>query len=430
MVCSVYRTQVSVFMNYNPFTVTGFAERLQAALAQQSMSQSQLATMLGVSRSTVTSWVRYGTLPDAGLLGKLCDSLGCSADWLLGLKTHIEKQDAPGSLHWVEQIPPLIRGVQREQIEYGIRLFNLLVMENRSAEEVRAATGRLVLQAALRSGAIRLTQVKRNVALEDGIRARYPGLKDVVVADAPLNYDDSIIRTELVTFLAANTVLTQAVRESAIGLGSGYTLLRLCEQSIPGIDQFSGTRWVPLLAFAPENTSDYDANTLARLMAMRHPGSQAMLLPHPGECTTKRMKAIQAETLRWTKNVQTIFVSVSGVDRRDRSGRAYLYAEFRSADYAAEAPDLRAAYAELPSGFGAELLRYLLDENGQIISSDPAVGAQVDLDILRYNCAMIGKVCIVAARAYKAQAVATCLRNGLANAIVVDSEIGEYLVAS
>ncbi|MBZ0280101.1 MAG: helix-turn-helix domain-containing protein [Anaerolineae bacterium] len=417
-------------MNYNPFTVTGFAGRLQAALAQQGMSQSQLATVLGVSRSTVTSWVRYGTLPDAGLLGKLCDSLRCSADWLLGLKTHIEKQDVPESLHWVEQIPPLISGVQREQIEYGIRLFNLLVTENRSAEEVRAANGRLALQAALRSGAIRLTQVKRNAALEDGIRARYPGLKDVVVADVPLNYDDSIIRAELVTFLAANTVLTQAVRESAIGLGSGYTLLRLCEQSIPSIDQFSGTRWVPLLAFAPENTNDYDANTLARLMAMRHPGSQAMLLPHPDECTTKRMKAIQAETLRWMKNVQTIFVSVSGVDRRDRSGRAYLYAEFRSADYAAEAPDLRAAYAELPSGFGAELLRYLLDENGQIISSDPAVGAQVDLDILRYNCAMIGKVCIVAARAYKAQAVATCLRNGLANAIVVDSEIGEYLVAS
>lgn len=417
-------------MNYNPFAVTGFAERLQEALAHQNMSQSQLATVLGVSRSTVTSWVRYGTLPDAGLLGKMCDSLGCSADWLLGLKTHIEKQDVPGNVQWIEQIPPFISGTQREQIEYGIRLFNLLVTENRSAEEVRAANGRLALQAALRSGAIRLTGVKRSTPLEDAIRARYPGLKDVVVADVPLHYDDSIIRTELVTFLAANSVLTQSVRERAIGLGSGYTMLRLCEQSIPSIDQFSGTRWIPLLAFARENTNDYDANTLARLMAMRHPGSQAMVLLHPAECATKRMKAFQAETQRWMKNMQTVFVSVSGVDRRERSGRSYLYAEFRSADYGAEAPDLRAAYAELKDGFGAELLRYLLDEHGQVISSDPAVGAQVDLDILRYNCAMIGKVCVVAARAYKARAVATCIRNGLANSIVVDSEIGAYLVGN
>ncbi len=419
---------------YNPFVVAGFAGRLGMALEQKRFSQSQLAAALGVSRSTVTGWMRYGKLPDGGLLAKLCDTLGCSADWLLGLKTHIEKQDASSGIHWIEQIPPFLNASQREQIEYGIRLFNQFVGENCSAAELRTdangQTNRWALQAALRSGAIRLTQVARNSKLESAVQRLYPALKEVIVADVPEGCDDTLTRVELVTFLAATQMLTQVVRESAVGLGSGYTLLRLCEQSIPGIDRFSGTHWIPLLAFAPENSSDYSANFLARLMSIRHPGSQAVYLPHPGECTTKRMKEIQRQALDWMKNLQTIFVSVSGVDRRDRSGKTHLLAEFRSADYATEAPDLRRAFAELSGqpAFGAELLRYLLDENGQVISRDAAVGSQIDLDILRYHAEMIGRVCIVAACAYKARAVQTCIRTGLANALVIDSEIAEVLL--
>lgn len=411
-----------------------FAQRLQNLLEQNHISQSQLAQKLMVSRSTVTGWLRYGKLPDAGLLAQLCATLGCSADWLLGLSTHIEKQNADGSVRWLEQIPPYIQGFQREQIDYGLRLFNQFVTENRSAGEIRNAFNHqhigAALQAALRSGAIRLTHVARDETLEAQLKQAYPVLKEVIVAGVPQHYDDTIIRVELVTFLATTHMFTGIIRQSAVGLGSGYTLLRLCEQSIPGIDQFSGTTWIPLLAFAPDNTSDYSANYLARLMSARHPGSKALYLPHPIECVSPEMQAIHTETTRQMRNVQAIFTSVSGVDRRDRSGQPHLYAEFRSADYFAEAPDLRAAYAELPdkARFGAELLRYLLDENGGILSRDSDVGSQADLDILRYNVDMIGKVCIVAAREYKAKAVLTCLKNRLANALVIDREIAEYLL--
>jgi DNA-binding transcriptional regulator LsrR (DeoR family) len=417
----------------NTFVVKGFVERLKALMDARDISQSQLAQVLGVSRSTVTGWVRYGKLPDALLLAKLCDELHVSSDHLLGLNTRPHKQNPSGRIHWTEEIPPHIDGVQREQIADGIRIFNAFVSENRSAADLRARYNgqylRLSLLAALRSGAIRLTHVARDDALEAKLKHRYPSLKEVVVAHVHENYDDSIIRTEAVAFLAANEVLRRVNRPNAVGLGSGYTMLRTCELSVPSVDQFSGTRWLPLLAFAKHNTSDYTANDLARLMSIRHPGSIAGYLPHPDECCTDHLKLMAQETQRSLHNTPLMLMSVSGVDRRDRVGSAHVFTEFRSADYEAEAPDLRSEYAELDdkAQFGAELLRMLLDTRGNILSRDPATGGQVDLDVLRYHTDVMDSVCIVAACGYKAKAVKTCVENRLANVLVIDSEIAEYL---
>ncbi|MBZ0318749.1 MAG: helix-turn-helix domain-containing protein [Anaerolineae bacterium] len=411
-----------------------FGERLARLLIQHGISQNRLAQQLGISRSTVTGWIKHGTLPDAGLLRMLCEALGCSADWLIGVGQQREKQDATGVIQWVEEIPPFIPDVQREPIEHGLHLFHGLVNENRTAQEIRSRYPpqfiRSALQAAFRSGAIRLTAVTRATDLEHRLREKYSFLKDVVVAEIPGQCEDTLIRTELVTFLAATQVLTRVIRESAIGLGSGYTMLRFVEHSIPSADQFSGTAWIPLLAFAPHNMSDYSANLLARLMSIRHPGSRALYLPHPAECATPEMQTVTAETQRYQHNLQTIFASVSGVDRRDGTGESHLLTEFRSADYAAEAPFLRDAYARLPdkSRFGGELLRYLLDTEGQILSYDEAVGSQVNLDILRYNSDMIGRVCLIAARRYKAMPILTCLNHRLANAVVIDREIAESIL--
>jgi DNA-binding transcriptional regulator LsrR (DeoR family) len=356
--------------------------------------------------------------------------LDCSADWLLGFETRSEKQDRSGLVRWIEQIPPYIQGIEREQIEYGIRLFNGIIRENRSDEEYNAYPLRSALQAAFRSGAIRLTQVARNTTLEEKVRIQFRDLKEVIVADVPLKYDDTVVRTELVTFLAATAALPMVMRPLGVGLGLGYTMLRFCEQSIPTIDQFSGTKWVPLLAFSPTNTTDYTANFLARLMSARHPGSEALYLPHTDECVSPEMKEASHTATRITKNLQTIFMSVSGVNRRERWGKSHLLAEFRSADYHAEAASLREAYSHLPDKqrFGAELLRYLLDQGGTVIGRDSTVGNQIDLDTLRYHSEIMGRVWIIAASLYKAQAVLTCVRNGLANALVIDSEIGEELL--
>lgn len=411
-------------MTANEFSATDFATRLILALEKQHMSQSQLAAALGVSRSTVTGWIRHQKLPDAYLVHYLCRALQCSADWLLGISKSTEKQDAFGKIKWAEQALPFLNDAQREQIDYGVRLFNALLTEDRPELQVDWRTMRFALQAALQSGAVRVLGVVRHTAYEEQIRQCYPALKEVVVADIPQQYDDGLIRTELVAFLAAKEVLGKLIRPNAVGLGSGYTVLRLCENSVPTIDQFSGTSWIPLLAFALNNVTDYTANYLARLMSIRHPGSRALYLPHPDE-------ALDTTTSQMMKNVQALFISVSGVDRRMSAGNTHLLAEFRSADYLAEAPELRNMYAELDdkSRFGAEVLRYLLDTEGNILSRDSAVGSQADLEILRYNSTVMGKSCVVAAHGYKAKAVLTCVRSKLANSLVIDSEIAEYLIA-
>jgi DNA-binding transcriptional regulator LsrR (DeoR family) len=418
----------------NQFVVTGFAERLNDVLQQKGISQSRLAGRLAVSRSTVTGWLRYGKLPDGGLLAKLADELRVSADWLLGIQTQHEKQNPSGNIGWIEQIPAPIPDFQREALSTGIEVFRRFVVEKQSAFEVRnvyhSQLIRAALQSVLRSGAVQITRVGREEALEAELKRRYPFVKQCVVANVPEQYDDTLIRAELVAFLAAQVILSQAMHQGAIGLGSGYTLARMCEQSIPSGTQFIGTYWVPLLAFARPNLSLYTANDLARLMAMRHPGSRGLYLRHPDEYVNDAMKSAQQEAVRMMGNLQTIFVSASGVDRRDRYGDAHFFAEFRSADYELEAPDLRLEYAQLAdkNGFGGELLRYLINERGEVVGRDPDVGSQIDLDILRHNSTGIGTVCLVAASAYKARVTYTCLQNRLVNGLVIDSEIAGYIL--
>jgi DNA-binding transcriptional regulator LsrR (DeoR family) len=422
------------YSQVNQFTVIGFADRLIATLQAQGISQSQLAMRLGISRSTLTGWLRYGKLPDGILLARVCDELGISADWLLGIQAQGEQQNASGAIRWIEHMPPYVHDFQREQLEQGIEFFRHFVVENRAASEVRNVYHpqyvRAALQALLRSGAVRLVNVGRNTDLENELKRRYPFLKTVVIADVPEEYDDTLIRTELVAFLAANEVLSQTIRQSAIGLGSGYTLIRMCENSIPSVDQFSGTKWIPLLAFSRLDRWVYSANDLARLMAARHPGSQALYLPHPEECVTEPLKNASQETQRAMNNLQAIFISVSGVDRRDRQGNAHFLAEFRSADYEVEAANLRLEYAALEEkeNFGGEVLRYMLDTQGNIMGRDPDAAGQIGLDILRYNSDMVGTVCIVAACGYKAKPVFTCLENRLVNALVIDSEIAQFIL--
>jgi DNA-binding transcriptional regulator LsrR (DeoR family) len=422
-------------MNFHRFDKQEFARRIQERLAQLGMSQNQLAEALQISRSTVTGWLRYGKLPDAYLLAQVCRELDCSADWILGLERRTEKTDAAGKIHWQEHIPAYVTGFQREQIEQGISLFNRLMgneqHENRVITDQNLQYLQFAIQAALRSGALHITHVERNMGYEDRIKQKYPTLKEVFVADMPAQYDGTVIRVEMVAFLAMKNVLKRVVRENAVGLATGYTLLRMCEQSIPSVDQFKGTSWLPLITFTNDNESGYTANALAKLMQLRHPGSQALSLPHPATIGHSEVLAAKfQEANAMTQNMQTLFLTVSGVGRRDRTTNAHPLTDFRTADYSFDSTYLRDLYAGLENkaAFGGEILSYLLDFDGNIIGWDKERVWQISLDVLRYNSDLIGKVCIVAARHYKARAVETCIRSGLANVLVIDNEIAEALL--
>jgi len=422
-------------MTQEIFDKDAFATKIEERLSGLGLSQNQLAEAVEVSRSTVTGWLRYGKLPDAEMVTRLCYVLDCSADWLLGSERQINKTDSSGKIHWQERNLPYLRGFQREQIEQGIELFNRLLGNQNQDKGIISDHNlqylQFAIQATLRSGAIKIMHVERAIEHEERIKERYPNLKKVIVADIPSHYDATIIRVELVAYLAMQQILSRVVRETVVGLGTGYTLLRMCELSIPSVDQFKGTHWLPLVTYTDDNHSGYTANALAKLMQLRHPGSQALHLPHPDTIADSEVLAKNfKEVNNMMQNMQTIFLTVSGVGRRDRTANAHPLTDFRTADYSYDSTYLRDLYAQIDnkSSFGGEILSYLIDNRGEILGWDKDRVWQVSLDILRYNSDLIGKVCIVAARQYKAHAVETCVRAGLVNMLAIDMEIAEILL--
>ena len=69
-----------------------FRTRLQQAIARARSNQSDLARATGVDRSTISQLLRdeAARLPNAHVVGACDESLGVSADWLLGLTEHPE----------------------------------------------------------------------------------------------------------------------------------------------------------------------------------------------------------------------------------------------------------------------------------------------------------------------------------------------------
>lgn len=61
-----------------------FPSRLRALREEKGISQANLASLLGVSKSTIGLYETGDTLPDIETADKLCDCFGVSADYLLG----------------------------------------------------------------------------------------------------------------------------------------------------------------------------------------------------------------------------------------------------------------------------------------------------------------------------------------------------------
>ncbi|MES2667364.1 MAG: helix-turn-helix transcriptional regulator [Pseudomonadota bacterium] len=105
-----------------------FRQRLSEAMATRGVTQSALARLVGVDRSTVSALLGAGTrLPNAQLAADCAQSLGVSADWLLGLSgrpepladllaTSLTMTEAPRAL-----IDETIFGWHREAAGYKIR---------------------------------------------------------------------------------------------------------------------------------------------------------------------------------------------------------------------------------------------------------------------------------------------------------------------
>ena len=59
--------------------------RLRAAIRQSSLTQKEIAKKIGVSAQTVSKYMSVNVFPALDTLGRLCQVLDISADYILGL---------------------------------------------------------------------------------------------------------------------------------------------------------------------------------------------------------------------------------------------------------------------------------------------------------------------------------------------------------
>ncbi len=93
-----------------------FRNRLDTAMENSRVNQSQLSRQIGVDRSTISQLLKSDDtrLPNAHVIGECAAALGVSADWLLGLADHPEQ--AADLLASAMKVTPAPRALIDEQI--------------------------------------------------------------------------------------------------------------------------------------------------------------------------------------------------------------------------------------------------------------------------------------------------------------------------
>lgn len=69
-----------------------FARRLKDTLEDLGMSQSELARRAFITKVTVNRWANAKGVPCSDDLYGICEVLGVSSDWLLGLSDRKERE--------------------------------------------------------------------------------------------------------------------------------------------------------------------------------------------------------------------------------------------------------------------------------------------------------------------------------------------------
>lgn len=70
---------------YSEETIEHFVKRLGVALYVRGYSQSKFAAKIGVSRAALTTYITKTNFPKLDTFRRMCEALGCSADYLLGI---------------------------------------------------------------------------------------------------------------------------------------------------------------------------------------------------------------------------------------------------------------------------------------------------------------------------------------------------------
>lgn len=413
-----------------------FSKRLRERIGDKKGVQQDLAEQIGVSESSVSGWLNKGNLPSADILIRLQEHLNTSIDWLLGSETKREAEYEYAGIRWLEAFPMILPEDQKRFISLGINFFRLTIVHGYIVDEVLSLEEfkgydidyvYSAFKAAIHTGIFQFIEIPRYPSIEKELIDKFH-LKEVIVAKIPPS-NATLISAEIVAFLAARHALASLTGQIGIGLGAGYTMLRFAEYSVPYIEQFR-CKWIPLITYNRKGMDYYAANHIAAVMANRHPFSEALFLPHINKNSKADDIALKKEIeLAW-RHSTTLFYTVNGL------GRNRIPNEFRSAD-GLSSGDLTGILDQLinerrEQEIAGEILGRILASNGTVITNktlEPMykdVVTHIDFKVLK-QISIGHKIWVVGAKEYKANAILAAIQNGLANSLVIDPEIANFL---
>lgn len=411
-----------------------FGRRLKQYRQANRFTQEDVAFAIEVGTTTYSEWERGRALPRADDIMKLCDVFKCSADELLGRVVHTssyKQYDTQEGIQWVALDVSKIAPHMENTVLQGLRAFEALVIRRNTQKEVLETqdfygyTAEQLFsfyQFLIQAGVLRLTHVSRDQLYEQRVAKRYPHLKYVIVAKTyPI--DAPIIQAEYVAFLAAHHTV-KAARN--VGIGAGYTMLRMAELSIADPQQFRGKRWIPLISFRDDGVLKYSANYIAARFRQLHSGSEVSYLPYE-DAPNAALHPLHQLLLSHA----SVYLSVSGKDREAFTGDVDDVSQFQAADDTIAVPSISQQYQALVAldkreEVCGEILGRIVDKQGNEFPEVQQGVSGLQLKHLK-QLAATQLVWCVAASSYKAQMVKTAIEQRMVNGLVIDTDIAKVL---
>ncbi|MBN8592407.1 MAG: hypothetical protein J0M33_11630 [Anaerolineae bacterium] len=415
------------------------------------IAQDKLATWLGVSQTTVSRWLSGKVVPTLDDLEAMRSNLPDGDQLVYSLLQTYNIMSQKEGLTWFVSSPTATHDSFRQQVETGIQLFTHLVHDGvdlLDCASLAEFTGYSIqdlytcFSSALRTGSLRLMDVRRHEGLESELMKLYgevkkPGrtrVQQIIVADIP-DFDGTPLRAEVVAFLAAKIIFDQStIAPRVVGIGYGYTVARTAHYShLYG--QFSQARWVPLISFNPEYPVRFPVNEVAGMLQLLHPGSYAQQQRFP--------EAIQLTMPgNATFSPSHMLVTVNGFEpdihnprKPNESTNSYVDGHSRNWPYSPAWQYEQLKQTGQDRFVAGEFMGLLMDDDGQPVYSDTELlqtqsfSQQVDYRHQLYNL-FSDRIWLIAAMSFKARAVRMALRNGLVGNVVIDRSIAKWLLAN
>jgi transcriptional regulator with XRE-family HTH domain len=445
-----------------------FGERLRRERHNHELTEEKLAKSLKVAKTTISNWENGRSLPDAYQLLQLSQLLSVNINYWLTEELEIASVEANG-ITWMRATsfdnPDIATGVEIfEQIMRGMNTHDLRRLTSDPEKRrvySQAQDGEFIrlLRSIFLTHSVRISNAKRDERLERQLYDKYSQseFRQFVVANTSFPSDDvidSVVRAEVIGFLAANSseVRNSLRSVTSVGLTGGTPLSRYVDLLQPDLRELDNIEWLSLLStdsdtYIPKGIS---ANSLVARMIYRQ-SSSGRLMPflhhnrrinaddpthtlHKLDVSERQEIERIYEILDRARNVNAALITVGAAktnfdDRISLKGTSRITLAYKS---------LSPREKQICCG---DVLLRLIDENGQGVGHDSFI--ERNTSVFEYNDQVVfsithedlrristkGHVWILAERPEKAQVIHAALISGLANSAIIDKTIAQILLA-